>query len=221
MPSPGYNVHDASSSGVAVFSTSSAIEHDFDIDPMQIAPDGGDVYGRQTTPMAHTFPKSANLKNLFLGHLFGAIRRIGDTYDVQIEFPTADDELDGVVHLAIKHDRLGFIASRLFGVNIGIDGPQRYIRGENDVKIIPKPGLEQDRAAANIDITTFFGEEILKGIEESTIRKSEVLEGIPVTESKCFRLEMSCKADDCAYLHIIEGLNGLFSVYTRCFPGGI
>jgi hypothetical protein len=187
---------------------------------MPIAPDGGDVYSRQTTPMAYTFPKSANLRSLFLGHLYDAIRKMGDTSDVQIQWPTAEDELDGVVHLAIKHDQLAFIASQLFGVNIGRDGPQHYMIGENGVKIVPKPSLELDRAAAN-DITAFFSEEVLRGIEESTMRKNEVLEGTPATETKCLKLEMSCKADDCAYLHIIKGLNGLFSVYARCFPGGI
>jgi hypothetical protein len=185
---------------------------------MQLISDEHDILNGPIVPVENEtvpFPRSMNLTGLFLGHLRGAIRKMDQTSDLEVNFPIGAYELDGVVRVAIKPDQVTFIASRLFGVNIVRDKLQRYVIGENGVKIIPDSNLRIIGGAAGA-IKESFGEEILAGIEESTIRKNERLHGISDTE--CLYMRISCNANDCAYLHIIMGLNGLFSVYTRCFP---
>jgi hypothetical protein len=185
---------------------------------MQLISDGHDILTGLIVPVENEtvpFPRSMNLTGLFLGHLRGAIRKMDQTSDLEVDFPVEADELDGVVRVGIKPDQVTFIASRLFGVNIVRDKLQRYVIGKNGVKIIPDPNPRVIGGAAGA-IKEFFGVEILAGIEESTIRKNERLHGISDTE--CLYMRTSCNANDCAYLHITMGLNGLFLVYIRCFP---
>lgn len=157
-------------------------------------------------------PDFAQLGIVFPTNLHSAIQQHDDKADVSITFPPPGD---CILRLAILPKKVQHVGMKLFGLNVEIDGPLRYVLSEKGRKSIPKTSLLEQGMDTD-PIYNFFGLQIQQGIDSSSIRRREVRQGL-LTLTACGEFELSNSPTECAYLSITIGTYVGIAVYNQLF----
>lgn len=163
-------------------------------------------------PQTSSSPDFARLGMLLPINLHNAIQQHDDKADVSITFPPSGD---CILRLAILPNKVQYLAMKLFGLNVEMDGPLRYVLSDKGRKSIPRPALLEQGIETHV-ISELFGFQIQQGIESSSIRRKETRQGL-LTLTACGEIELSNNSAECAYLNITTGTDVGITIYSQLF----
>ena len=163
-------------------------------------------------PQTLSGPDFARLGMLLPRNLHTAIQQHDNKANVSIIFPPHGD---CILRLNILPSKVQHLAMKLFGLNVEMDGPLRYVLSDKGRKSIPRPALlEQGMETHNIP--ELLGFQIQEGIERSSIRREETRQGL-LTLTACGEIELSNSSAESAYLTLTVGTDAGITVYNQLF----
>jgi hypothetical protein len=153
----------------------------------------------QETSQTFSSPDFARLATLFHRPLYSAVRQHDRKAHLSITFPQSGD---CVLCLAILPNKLQYLATSLFGLNVETQDSLRYILSDYGKKTIPVPTLREEGIEAHI-IPQFFAGVTEQGIESSSIRRCETEQGL-LTPTACVAIEISNNSTEALFSGVLK-----------------
>jgi len=161
-------------------------------------------------------PTAKLLATIFPQYICGAIRKYNEKAAATMVFPSqlSEGKIECLLSLSILPNKVQYLAMKLFGVNLEIDGMSRYIVQDNGAKLLVGEVVLQ-AAEGEAAITELLGPEISAGIEMSPLRKEEVRQGLLLTN--CIMLRVTGNSLEDGILNLNLGLEEGFNLKCAFF----